>query len=119
LPTVAALVDDSASMGIIDRYDDKRLESVVGQRIEAAGLEQPDRLSLAKTVLAKKGTNLLESVGRDYRLKLYFVSSAARAAEGELAELRTQVDALEPTGESSRLGAGIRQVLGDLRGSPP
>jgi hypothetical protein len=119
LPTVAVLVDDSASMGIIDRYEDQRIESLVRQRIEVAGLQQPDRLSLAKTVLAGQGTNLLELVGRDYRLKLYFVSSAARPQDGELDELRSQVDALQPTGESSRLGACVRQVLSDLRGSPP
>ncbi len=78
LPTIAVVVDDSASMGIEDRYDEKRLQSLVGRRIHSAGLQQSDRLNLAKTVLLPKGTNLLERVERDYRLKLYFVSSAAR-----------------------------------------
>ncbi len=119
LPTVAVLVDDSASMGIQDRYDEKRLQSLVAKRIESAELESPDRLGLAKTVLLKKGTNLLESVERRYRLKLYFVSSAARAEEGNLAAMRKAVEQLQPQGESSRLGAGVRRVLGDLRGSPP
>ncbi len=119
LPTVAVLVDDSASMGIQDRYDDKRVESLVAQRLASAGIEQSDRLGLAKTVLLKKGTNLLESVQHNYRLKLYFVSSAARAQEGKLADMRAAVEQLSPQGESSRLGAGIRHVLGDLRGSPP
>ena len=41
----------------------------------------PDRLNLAKTVLLDpKGTNLLAAIERHYRLKLYFVSSAARGA---------------------------------------
>jgi hypothetical protein len=119
LPTIAVLVDDSASMGIEDRYDSKQLQSIAARRIASAGFESADRLNLAKTVLLPKGTNLLEAVQRDYRLKLYFVSSAARAEEGSLAELRKGVSELSPRGESSRLGAGVRSVLRDLRGSPP
>lgn len=119
LPTVAILVDDSASMGIDDRYDDKKLLALVNRRIEAADLDLPNRLNLAKTVLLGKGTDLLAAVERRYRLKLYFVSSAARVQSGTLKELREAVRQLEPRGESSRLGAGLRRVLGDLRGSPP
>jgi len=119
LPTVAVLVDDSASMGVLDRYDASQVQSLIARRIEAAGFERPDRLNLAKTVLLKKGTNLLESVERDYRLRLYFVSSAAEAEEGNLAALRKAVEMREPNGDSTRLGAGIRHVLSDLRGSPP
>jgi len=119
LPTIAVVVDDSASMGIVDRYDQKQLESIVKQRIASAGLDSGDRFNLAKTVLLDKGTNLLDRVQRNYRLKLYFVSSAARAEDGNLAELRSAVADARPEGERSRLGAGIRQVLGDLRGSPP
>ncbi len=119
LPTVAVLVDDSASMGIEDRYDEDRLQEVVARRLQAAELEAPHRLNLAKTVLIEKGTNLLSSVGRRYRLKLYFVSSAAQAQTGALDELRNRVRDLEPRGESTRLGEGMRRVLGDLRGTPP
>jgi von Willebrand factor type A domain len=119
LPTVAVLVDDSASMGTLDRYDDKRLQALVARRIESAGFEQPDRLNLAKTVLLDKGTDLLARVERDYRMKLYFVSGAARAEEGSLADMRKAVRELRPQGESTRLGAALRHVLSDLRGSPP
>ncbi len=119
LPTVAVVVDDSASMGITDRYDDEKLQSLVEKRLRAAQLEEPHRLNLAKTVLLDKGTNLLASVARNYRLKLYFVSSAARPQSGSLDELRDSVRALQPRGENSRLGGGLRRVLGDLRGTPP
>lgn len=119
LPTVAVLVDDSASMGIEDRYDEKRLAAIISRRLESARLEPADRLNLAKTVVLDKGTDLLATVARRYRLKLYFVSGAARAQDGSLSELRDVVRELEPHGESSRLGAGVRHVLSDLRGSPP
>ncbi|MEX2112711.1 MAG: VWA domain-containing protein [Pirellulales bacterium] len=119
LPTVAVVVDDSASMGITDRYDDEKLQSLVDKRLRAAQLEEPHRLNLAKTILVDKGTNLLASVARNYQLKLYFVSSAARPQSGSLDELRDSVRALQPRGESSRLGGGLRRVLSDLRGTPP
>ena len=73
----------------------------------------------SKTVLLAKGTNLLGAIEKQYRLKLYFVSSAARAQTGTLEEVRQAVAQLQPRGESSRLGAGLRFVLSDLRGTPP
>jgi hypothetical protein len=106
-------------MGIEDRYDAASVQSLVARRLQTAGLDRKDRLNLAKTVALGKGTDLLSDVARRYRLRLYFVSSAAQAEEGSLAELQAAVRQREPRGESSRLGAGVRHVLGDLRGSPP
>jgi hypothetical protein len=119
LPTVAILVDDSQSMGIDDRYDDKQLQNAITSRLQSAGLELGTRLNVAKSILLDKRTNVLAAIQQRYRLKLYFVSSAARNQAGSLAEMRQAVADLEPRGESSRLGAGVRFVLGDLRGNPP
>lgn len=119
LPIVAILVDDSQSMGIDDRYDDKQLQNVIASRLQSAGLELGTRLNVAKSILLDKRTNVLAAIQQRYRLKLYFVSSAARNQGGSLTEMRQAVADLEPRGESSRLGAGVRFVLGDLRGNPP
>jgi uncharacterized membrane protein len=119
LPTVAVLVDDSASMGIADRYEEKSLAELVSKRVAAAELDPPTRLNLAKSVLASPGADLLAGIASNYRVQLYFVSSAARPQQGSPQELAQAVRALEPRGESSRLGAGLRRVLGDLRGTPP
>jgi hypothetical protein len=119
LPTVAILVDDSLSMGIDDRYDDKKLQTSIASRLQSAGLELGTRLNLAKSILLDKRKNVLAAIQQRYRLKLYFVSSAARNQSGTLAEMRQAVADLEPRGEISRLGAGVRYVLGDLRGNPP
>ncbi|HEV3022363.1 MAG TPA: VWA domain-containing protein [Pirellulales bacterium] len=119
LPTVAVVVDDSASMGIDDRYDDQKLQSLVASRIEAAGFEIASRLNLAKSLLLDKPSDLLAAIHRRYRLKLYFVSSAARAQSGTLTQMRDAIGQLQPRGESTRLGAGVRHVLSDLRGTPP
>ncbi len=119
LPTVAIIVDDSASMGLDERYDDKKLHAIVARRIQSAGLEQINRLNLAKTVLLEKGTNLLAAIERHYRLKLYVASSATRPQTGDLAAIRSVIRELEPRGDTSRLGSALRYVLGDLRGTPP
>jgi hypothetical protein len=119
LPTVAILLDDSASMGIDDRYDDKKLRALVAARIKAARLDDSTRLSVAKALLLDRNSDLLSAIARRYRLKLYLVSSAARAQSGSLDELRDAVRQARAVGEHSRLGAGLRQVLGDLRGTPP
>jgi len=119
LPTVVVMVDESASMGISDRQDDEKLKAKVIKRIKDAGLEDATRLNLAKSALLGKDTNLLDGIESNYKLKLYFVSGAARVVQGEPADLRKAVKELEPNGETSRLGTGIRHVLGDLRGTPP
>ena len=111
LPTIAIVVDDSASMGIEDRYDDKKLHALVAKRIESAGLEQLSRLNIAKTVLLEKGTDLLGAIEKRYRLKLYFVSSAARAQEGSLGEARRAVSQLEARGEKFKTNSDTEVVL--------
>ncbi|HTM55610.1 MAG TPA: VWA domain-containing protein [Pirellulales bacterium] len=119
LPTVAILVDDSASMEIDDPYSDARLKELVASRIQRAGLEGNSRFNLAKALLLDDKTDLLSAIAKRYRLKMYLVSSAARAQSGSLAELQDALRAARALGEHSRLGAGLRQVLADLRGTPP
>ena len=119
LPYVAVLVDDSASMGIADRYSDEELRSKLAARLSAAGFDELTRLNQAKTWLLEGEGQVLRGIERNYKLKLYYVSGAARGQTGEIAELLKQIETLEPAGESSRLGTAVRAVLDDLRGTPP
>lgn len=119
LPTVAVLVDESASMGIVDREDDEKYRARLDKRIKDSGLEEVSRLNLAKTLLIGKENNLLAGIQKNYKLKLYFIAAAARPQNGTLDELRSAVKQLEANGETSRLGTGVRNVLGELRGTPP
>lgn len=118
LPYVVVLVDESESMGILDRYDDK-LRASLEKRIQAAALDSPTRLNLAKTLLLENNGRLLSEIEERYKLKVYFVAAAARQASGEGEELLKEITQLEPGGSSSRLGLGVRTVLNDLRGTPP
>ncbi|MBX3412655.1 MAG: VWA domain-containing protein [Pirellulales bacterium] len=119
LPYVVVLVDDSASMGVADRYEDERERAAFESRAQGVGAEEPTRLNLAKSVLLEDNAALLRGVDRDYKLKLYTVSTAARQQPGTVQEIEAAVRHLEPTGESTRLGDGIQSVLADLRGTPP
>jgi len=118
LPYLVVIVDDSASMGNIDRYDDEALRAAVAKRIATQG-DQPTRLNLAKSVLLADKGALLRAIDRHYKLKLYFVSEAARAEPGNVDEWISGLSQLEATGGTSRLGQGIEAVLDDLRGTPP
>jgi hypothetical protein len=69
LPSVAVLLDDSASMAIEDRYSDKKIETAVQRRLDAAGLSPASRFNLARSILRENGTDLLAAVERRYRLK--------------------------------------------------
>ena len=119
LPTVVVLVDDSLSMGIEDRYDDKRMRAELQNRLSKLGLETLSRFNLAKSVLLDPRANLLKEIEKHYQLELYLIGSAVRAQRGDVSELGEGLAKAEPVGESSWLGTGVRDVLSELRGTSP
>jgi hypothetical protein len=119
LPHVVVIVDESASMGIADRYRDEKLLDRLSARLQAVGLEKPTRLNLAKLLLLEDDARLLTSIESGYKLRVYFLSGAARLQSGEVAALAEEIQSLDASGDASRLGAGLREVLSDLRGTPP
>ena len=82
-------------------------------------MEKPSRLNLAKSVLLADNAMLLRAIDERYKLKLYYLDDAVRAQSGKVDQLAADLSKLAPTGESTRLGQGIRTVLNDLRGTPP
>lgn len=125
LPYVAVLVDDSESMTIVDRYDKKR-RAELDERIRQAGpgSYEPSRWNLARTLLSEREGALLEGIAGDYKLRMYFLEDSARGARpsgaGGVDELLDQVKAVKKASvKSTRLGAAVRTVLDDLRGSAP
>jgi hypothetical protein len=118
LPYVVVVVDDSGSMGITDRYDEPRLRAKLQSVVEGE-LSAITRLDLAKSVLLDERHELLKTIERDYKLKVYFLSDSARQQPDQLDEVLEELEKLEPTGETTQLGRGIRTVLNDLLGSPP
>lgn len=119
LPTVVVLVDDSGSMGLVDRYDDAKIRAVVDQKLKVSGSQQASRLALAKGLLLDGPDPLLPGLDEEYKLSVYAVAAAAQPLEGDIQGLSAAVRKLEPTGEATRLGSAVRSVLSDLRGTPP
>lgn len=119
LPYLVLAIDDSASMGIADRYDDSDTRATAEKLLRTVKLDKATRLNLAKALALTDDGDLLREAARRHKLRLYFLSDAARAETGDTKELLERIRNSQPTGESSRLGQGIRTILNDLRGAPP
>lgn len=117
LPTLALLLDDSQSMSIVDRYAEPLAESLQ-RRVGQAGHAQASRWNLARTLLTERESAVLNALARRYTLRPYFLCGDP-ATGADAPALATELGAREPTGETTRLGAGLRNVLSDLRGNPP
>ena len=124
LPYLVVLLDDSGSMAIADRYNDVEQRKAAEALASEAGLTEATRMNVAKAVLLRNDAAFLKRLVKDHKLRFYHVSGAARQVDEYLGQdkigaLAENVKALEPLGEQTRLGDGLRQVLNDLRGTPP
>ena len=119
LPHLAVIIDDSASMGIVDRYSDESLAAVAAAETQAGGFAEATRLNLAKSVLLRDDAALLRRLEHDYNLRLYLLAGAARLQTGASDQQQQALRDLSASGEATALGRGMRSVLGDLRGTPP
>ncbi|RUL88445.1 VWA domain-containing protein [Tautonia sociabilis] len=124
LPYLVVMADDSASMAREDQYADE----AIGERARqlAAQTEQPDasRFSMVRSWLARDDARLLRRLQEQHRVRLYLVSGSARqlaevTEPEEIAPALAAMEDVQPQGEQSRLGTGVRQVLTELRGAPP
>ena len=131
--------DDRADRSTVLRRDDRRLrqsgaggsvrrpataKEATAQLAKLSGRPQADRLAVAEGLLAKDNGALLRELQKKHRVRLYRVSNTARPLAAidrpeQVADALKQLRKIEPTGDQSRLGAGIRQVLTELRGFAP
>lgn len=126
LPTLAVLVDRSASMSVVDEYQNT---SAV-QSIQAIGLS-PGSTRVRRWDIVEKllDQEILEPLQSDYNVRFF---SMARSAQ-ELNLVRPKkfkpqnpsqtvgdfvglIDQLQPNGDSSRLGTSLQSVLSAIRG---
>jgi len=125
LPYVAVVVDDSQSMTIVDPYAGKQrteLEERVKQ--SRTGSYELSRWNLAKALLTERDGALLAGIAEDYKLRVYFLEDSVRGVRPSEAtgveELVEEIQGIEkPSVGSTRLGAGVRTVLDELRGTAP
>jgi hypothetical protein len=130
-PDIVILVDDSQSMSTTDGYQDPRVQEIadkLAERLPKDGseLSQANRLGLARALVARGDADWLSILlsKRKFKLHIYHCSTkAARIADvtevNQLTDGRAALDSLaaDPSHDSSQLGAAVRQVLNDFRGS--
>ncbi len=132
LPDLLLMIDDSQSMTLEDVYEDPARRDGLLRRLARVGLEDLNRLNLAKLLLLEDDARLLRTLQSRYHVKLYQLGGTARPAaaspsgpRGEPAldslpvdDLASAVAAIEADETSSRLGRGLREVLESQRGRP-
>ncbi len=121
LPYFIFMVDDSASGHIVDHFENPKIKGALGDLTMQA---EPTRLAVAQAWLAHDNAKVLHEIQKQNKLRFYLVSSSARVltevdTPTDIKEAINKIKAVEPTGGQSRLGAGVRQVLTELRGVPP
>ncbi len=123
LPYFVVMVDDSASQGVVDQYADPATKEATAELAKAAGgrrsigwpgarVPRPGRREVPPRVAEEAPGPALPRVGRRPPARR---DRQARAGCAGLSSFKK----VEPSGDQSRLGAGIRQVLTELRGVPP
>jgi hypothetical protein len=126
-PDVALIIDDSRSMSTIDHYRDPKVAEAADRLAKLASLSTANRLQLAQALMTHSQPDWLEALLTDRKVKVHVYHCSGRAArlqdltdavdpDQRQAALRSIAD-LKPEGESSQLGAAVRQVLNDFRGS--
>jgi hypothetical protein len=124
LPYFLVMVDDSASTSVADPFPDPQAKARAEELAQEAKKPEPSRLAVAQGWLLREDGKLLRELQKQHRVRLDLVSTADRPL-AEIAapdQVRPALDKLlkvEPLGDQSRLGDGVRQVLTELRGAPP
>lgn len=114
LPYLVFMVDDSESMQVRDRQADSGTPE--GQ--------EPTRLERVKQWLGANDGERLRELTDQHKLQLHAQSAAPRLLgtyidKAEVTNLLGQLQSLEAIGTESRLGANLRTMLNNLRGTPP
>jgi len=123
-PAIVVVIDRSASMEIVDRYEDANFTDKIPNALADSKLGPATRLNLAKWLLAKDDGRLLNELAKRYRVDVYLVAEGVerlpRATDvAEALERVRDLSAEGPGRQTTRLGDAIRRVLDDYRGNPP
>jgi hypothetical protein len=120
LPYVAVLVDDSLSMTTVDHDAEGTRQKLLGQR-KQSGLKNAEmsRWNLARAILTENDAAFLHGIADNHQLRAYFLTDAQPAVVKNVPDLVEKLQSHVPAGQRTRLGAGVRAVLDDLRGTTP
>ena len=120
LPTLAILIDRSASMSVIDDYQDP----VTVQSIQAIGLD-PESVEISRWEIAEQllDPRTFTRLSDAYDVRVFSIAESAeqlfpsgRVKGPGPQGFEARLEKLEATGASSRLGGAVQRVLSSLRG---
>jgi len=120
LPCAAVLVDDSQSMTIADRYGDK-IRTALEDRVKKITPQDAEitRWNLARTLLCEENAALLKGLTGQYKLRVYFLTGSRLSRRPDAEGIAEEIKSLKPGGESSRIGAAVRDILDELHDPAP
>lgn len=123
LPYFVIMVDDSASQQVNDQYADAKLKTLADS-LARGGKSEVNRLEIGRSLITKDDGKLLTELQKQHRLRLYLVSDTTRplASIDKPEDIKPAIEklkAVEASREQTRLGAGVRRVLTELRGVAP
>jgi hypothetical protein len=125
-PDIAIVIDDSQSMSSADRYRDPEVQAAATKLAALGQLSSQERLQLAQALLTRSQPDWLSRLLLDHKAKVHVYHCSLRAARIADIDGPEQIDAAlesvrdlraDPTHDASQLGAAVRQVLSDFRGS--
>ncbi len=137
LPTVAVLIDTSASMSLQDQYPSQTKAVRLMDELAKSTSAEPTRLAIAQHLLTRNGGRLLQELQQSHQLRLYrFAESATPLEAGDLGTSSSleakpespqqqfsvalqEINHLRADGDQTRPAPAVKKVLGDLRGAPP
>lgn len=126
LPSLAILVDESASMSLEDQYDDAQAKVAVTSLTSELQGEPANRFNLVRALLRREQGEFLTRLQQRHNLHLYRFSNSAIQIGGEttrggdsVADWLAELDTLTARGDQTSPGPAVRKVLNDLRGTPP
>jgi hypothetical protein len=119
MPDIVLALDDSASMDVVDDYENAQFQRGVESRVQQAGFEQASRWNQSLSLLLDSRGGWLASLAERYRLKVYRIGGTTRLLTPNADGLwGGSLRAVTPDEPSSRLGAGLQRVLDAQRGRP-
>jgi hypothetical protein len=118
LPDLLVVADASASMAVVDPYEDRALPATMKRQLKSATSGAASRVNLLKSLLSDRGAGWLRQFADRYRLKFYVLGTTARVQSGDAETLERVVRTMEAADQASRLGEGLQTILESQRGRP-
>ena len=107
LPEAVVIIDDSLSMGIVDRSD----------RVE--GSDESSRWQRMESLLTRGGGEFLRGIADRRRLSVYFLTGERPIRGEDATEIAAEISGGSPVGKSTRLGEAVLNAIDRQRGSAP